>query len=116
MSPIFKLPSSYYGVTYKSGGKYEINLSPFIFGDKNALLVFIYHELAHVRYTNFELYEDGDELLAFNQCVDHNVIKSKTLNFVSKVGLNDMRYSHELVNSYANLSGNKIVECKEINL
>lgn len=110
LGPLLSNPRSFYAEANLVAGQFEIKLSPFVFDDKNALLVFLYHELNHVKLTDFTLFPNGD---LKKQCEDHNRIKLATINLPNLMG-GTSKYDIRLVNTYLNYPGNKTINCENI--
>jgi hypothetical protein len=102
-------------VVCKTGNDYEIQLSRFLFEDIAALTVFLYHELYHIRSSDYSLYEkDASQL---KKCQDHNKVKKATIVFVEKLDAwlkeTDKHHSEKSAIFYSGLPGNKLDKCRQ---
>ena len=69
---------SYYGYANEhNDDTYRVALSEPLFFDFTALVVYLYHELQHVKITDFSLTDPVDK------CEDHNAVKQATTDFVN---------------------------------
>ena len=106
---------SHYAITHKNDHGFEVNFTSHLFDDIAAVTMFFYHELQHVKNSDFKLYyEQGYEL---EQCNDHNRVKNNTLEFAKR--LDDWFESEKGLiykiknrpSSYARLPGNTPRDC-----
>lgn len=106
---------SHYAVTHRTETGYQISFTSHLFDDLSALSVFMFHELQHIRSSDFELYEDANRKK--EECIDHNFVKQSTSAFTEKLEAwlhtpeGRLMRMNESPIVFAKLPGNTIKDC-----
>lgn len=104
--------------TFEHEGSFDIHLSEHLFDDYIALTVFIFHELAHVKYSDHRLYQETEPTteVLIKQCKDHNHVKQLTAKFAQKIDLESLTngriHGGKTALYYSRLPGNRVQDCE----
>lgn len=107
LRPILSQSISFYAEANKRVNGHEIKISPFLMENRQALIVYLYHELNHVKRSDFSLYIDGNDQLI---CIDHNQVKLATQK-LPKMMIGNNKYDISAITEYTNYTGNTIIKC-----